>query len=59
MFVGDGGDNELAGARDVGIDAAITLEFIGDRTSEHVINRRTQATYEIDSVSDLVTAHDG
>ena len=59
LFVGDGGDNELAGARDVGIDAAITFEFIGDRSSDHVINRRTQATYEIDRISDLVTTHDG
>ena len=54
LFVGDGGDNELAGARDVGIDAAITLEFIRDPTSEQVNNRRAQATYEIDSISDLV-----
>lgn len=54
LFVGDGGDNELAGARNVGIDAAITMEFLTDRTSDRVKIRRAQANYEIAGVSDLV-----
>jgi len=54
LFVGDGGNSELAGARSVGIDTAITLEFIDDPTATHVKNRRAQATYEITSIKDLL-----
>jgi putative hydrolase of the HAD superfamily len=54
LFVGDGGNDELAGARRAGMDAAITLEFIQDPDSDAMMHRRAQADFEIARISDLL-----
>lgn len=53
LFVGDGGNNELAGAREVGMDAAITLEFVPDPDTDAMRQRRAQADFELLSITDL------
>jgi len=55
LFVGDGGNDELAGARSAGMDAAITLEFIPEPDSEVIKRRRAQANFEISHISELLT----
>ena len=54
LFVGDGGNDELSGARNVGMDAAITLEFIREPDSAAVDHRRAQANFSIESITDLL-----
>ena len=54
LFVGDGGNDELAGARRAGMDAAITLEFIQEPDSEVIKDRRAQANFEITRISELL-----
>ena len=54
LFVGDGGNDELVGAKNAGMDTAITLEFVNDPTSETIWRRREQADYEIHRVDDLL-----
>lgn len=55
LFVGDGGNDELAGARNAGMDAAITLEFLGDPDSDNTRERRAQANFEIHSITELLS----
>lgn len=54
LFVGDGGNDELVGAKNTGIDTAITLEFLDNPTSETTRRRRQQADYEIHSIDELL-----
>lgn len=54
LFVGDGGNDELAGAKNAGMDTTITLEFLGDTMSETVRRRRAQADYEIHCIEELL-----
>lgn len=54
LFVGDGGNDELAGARQTGMDAAITLEFIREPDSEETKRRRAQANFEISHITELL-----
>lgn len=54
LFIGDGGNDELAGAKNAGMDTTITLEFLGDPMSEPVRRRRTQADYEIYCIDELL-----
>ena len=54
LFIGDGGNNELEGAKNVGMDTAITLQFSDDPTAASVLRRRAQADFEIRHISDLL-----
>lgn len=55
LFVGDGGNDELAGARMVGMHAAITLEFVPQPDTGPMRHRRTQADFEISNIDELLT----
>lgn len=55
LFVGDGGNDELAGAKNAGMDTTITLEFLDNPMSETVTYRRTQADYEIHRIDELLS----
>ena len=54
LFVGDGGNDELVGAKNAGMDTTITLEFLDDTTSETIGRRREQADYEIHCIEELL-----
>ena len=54
LFVGDGGNDELVGAKKAGMDTAITLEFLDDPMSESAHRRREQADYEIHRIDELL-----
>ncbi|MDJ0957147.1 MAG: HAD family hydrolase [Arenicellales bacterium] len=54
LFVGDGGNDELVGAKNAGMDTAITLEFLDDPMSEPIQRRREQADYEIHRIDELL-----
>jgi len=56
LFVGDGGNDELTGARNVGMDAAITLEFVADADTKAMMGRRAQADFEIAGIHELLAA---
>ena len=58
LFVGDGGNDELAGARSVGMHSAITLEFVSEPESKAVRRMRAQADFEITHIGELLTAPD-
>jgi putative hydrolase of the HAD superfamily len=53
-FVGDGGSNELAGARRAGITAIMTTEFIRDLRPDKINQRVPDADYVIDGLDELV-----
>lgn len=54
LFIGDGGNDEFAGARNVGMDTTITLQFIDDPASTPAQRRRAQADYEIQHITELL-----
>ena len=54
LFVGDGGNDELVGAKNAGMDTTITLEFLDDPASETTWHRREQADYEILCINELL-----
>ena len=54
LFVGDGGSNEFAGARSVGLPTICTTEFIRDIWPEQVESRIAAADHSIDSLDMLM-----
>lgn len=54
LFVGDGGNDELVGAKNAGMDTVITLEFLENPMSESIRRRRVQADYEIHCIDELL-----
>ncbi len=52
LFIGDGGNDELSGAKMVGIDTAITLQFL-DGVGV-LSQRRAQADFEIQHIAELL-----
>ncbi|MDD4206265.1 MAG: HAD family hydrolase [Candidatus Delongbacteria bacterium] len=54
LFIGDGGSDELTGAKNAGIAACFTSEFIKDLWPEHVEPRRLIADYHIDRIDELL-----
>ena len=54
LFIGDGGSDELNGARNAGISACFTSEFIKDLWPEHVESRKLIADYHIDNINELL-----
>lgn len=54
LFIGDGGNNELAGAKNVGMDTTITLQFLNDPTTVPIQRRRAQADFEIQHIAELL-----
>lgn len=54
LFIGDGGNNELQGAKAVGMDTAITLQFLENSTTPPIRQRRKHADFEIQHVSELL-----
>lgn len=53
VFVGDGGSNELAGARAVGMAAVCTTELTADLWPEKTRERRREADMTVDSLYEL------
>lgn len=54
LFIGDGGSDELNGAKNAGIASCFTSEFIKDLWPEHVESRKLIADYHIDSIEQLL-----
>jgi putative hydrolase of the HAD superfamily len=54
LFIGDGGSDELAGAKNFGIAACFTSEFIKDLWPEHIESRKLIADYHIDRIDQLL-----
>ncbi|MBN2857768.1 MAG: HAD family hydrolase [Candidatus Delongbacteria bacterium] len=54
LFIGDGGSDELAGAKNAGIASVFTSEFIKDLWPEHVEARKLIADYHIERIDELL-----
>jgi putative hydrolase of the HAD superfamily len=54
LFVGDGGSNELTGAKAVGIKTVLTTEIISRRWPEVVAQRKQDADYVITNVEQIL-----
>jgi len=54
LFIGDGGSDELKGAKDFGIAACFTSEFIKDLWPEHIESRKLIADYHIETIDELL-----
>jgi putative hydrolase of the HAD superfamily len=54
IFVGDGGSNELFGAKNVGFTTVMTTEIIGQLWPDKIQERRKHTDYVIDHF-DLLT----
>jgi putative hydrolase of the HAD superfamily len=54
LFIGDGGSDELTGAKNAGIAACFTSEFIKDLWPEHIEPRKLIADYHIDRIDELL-----
>jgi putative hydrolase of the HAD superfamily len=54
LFIGDGGSDELAGAKNAGIAACFTSEFIKDLWPEHIESRKLIADYHIERIDELL-----
>jgi len=57
IFVGDGGSNELWGAKNLGFTTVMTTEIIGDLWPDKIEERRMHADYIIDRF-DLLTENE-
>jgi len=55
LFVGDGGSDELRGARDIGITAVMITGHIARAFPERIAERRENADFVIESLDELVT----
>ncbi len=55
VFVGDGGSDELEGARNVGITAVMVAGFIRDIWPDKIEERRRQSDAMIESVCELIS----
>ncbi len=54
LFIGDGGSDELNGAKKYGIASCFTSEFIKDLWPEHIEERKLIADYHIDRIDELL-----
>ncbi len=54
LFIGDGGSDELNGAKNYGIASCFTSEFIKDLWPEHIEPRKLIADYHIDRIDELL-----
>jgi putative hydrolase of the HAD superfamily len=54
LFVGDGGDHELAGAKDVGMTTVLTTHVVRKLWPEVLEGRRGFADYEVDRIDELL-----
>jgi putative hydrolase of the HAD superfamily len=54
LFVGDGGSDELRGARDIGITAVMITGHIARAFPERIAERRENADFVIESLDELV-----
>jgi putative hydrolase of the HAD superfamily len=53
VFVGDGGHDELAGAKAAGLDTVLTTELIADLWPESIPKLAMGADYVVGSLSEL------
>lgn len=53
VFVGDGGSDELRGAREIGMKTILTTEIIAKHWPETINERKKYADYVIDKLTDL------
>jgi len=54
LFIGDGGSDELVGAKNAGIKTVFTSEFIKDLWPEHIEPRKLIADYHIERIDQLL-----
>jgi putative hydrolase of the HAD superfamily len=54
LYVGDGGSDELMGAKDVGMTTVLTTHVIKEFWPERIVRARKHADYEIDGIAELV-----
>ena len=54
LFIGDGGNDELAGAKHAGLDTVFTVEFLRDAPVQLMQKRRRHADYEIKRIDELI-----
>ena len=55
LFIGDGGNDELAGAKRAGLDTVFSVEFLNDLPAQAMQQRRDQADYEIQRIDELIS----
>ena len=58
VFVGDGGSDELRGARDVGMTAVMIAGIIREQWPDRIAERQQHADFVIEQLSELVAGHD-
>ncbi len=56
VFIGDGGHDELAGAKAVGMDTVLTTELIADLWPEEIPRLSRDADYVVGSLGELASA---
>lgn len=54
MFVGDGGSEELSGARELGLTPVFARGLMPEMSAEEIRDRESCATYTIDSLEELI-----
>jgi putative hydrolase of the HAD superfamily len=54
LYVGDGGSDELRGAKDMGMTTALTTHVIKEFWPERIVKARKHADYEIDGIAELL-----
>ena len=54
LYVGDGGSDELRGAKDIGMTTVLTTHVIKEFWPERVIKARKHADHEIDGIAGLL-----
>ena len=54
LYVGDGGSDELMGAKDMGMTTVLTTHVIKEFWPERIVKARKHADYEIDGIADLL-----
>ena len=54
VFVGDGGSNELKGARDLGITAVMVTNVIRELWPDRIAERANQADFQIEHLAELI-----
>lgn len=54
VFVGDGGSNELLGAKNSGISTIMTTEIVGKLYPDLIPNRLPDADYVVKSLNELL-----
>ena len=55
LYIGDGGSDELMGAKVVGMSTVLTTHVIEQLWPERVENARQSADYVIDTISELIS----